>query len=67
MGDYNVCTKDMSTIGLPIRIDATTTSAKESAETKTAPKTGDSMPITVLIVWMLVAAGTMVSIGLKKN
>jgi len=48
--------------------DATTTaSAKAAAEEQTAPKTGDSMPITVLIVFMLSAAGMLVFMDLKKK
>ncbi len=47
--------------------DATTASAKTAAEEKTAPKTGDSMPITVLVVLMLSAAGALAFMDLKKK
>lgn len=47
--------------------DATTASAKAAAEDKTAPKTGDSMPIAVLVVLMLAAAGALAYMDLKKK
>ena len=46
--------------------DATTASTATEAA-KTSPKTGDSMPIAVLIVWMLSVAGALVFLDLKKN
>ena len=45
--------------------DATTASAK--AEEKTSPKTGDTMPIAVLAVLMLSAAGAFAFMDLKKK
>ncbi|MBQ8983450.1 MAG: hypothetical protein IJ079_07650, partial [Lachnospiraceae bacterium] len=48
--------------------DATTTaSAKAAAEAQTAPKTGDSMPIAVLVVLMFATAGMLVFMDLKKK
>ena len=45
----------------------TTASAKAVAEEQTAPKTGDSMPIAVLVVLMFAAAGMLVFMDLKKK
>ncbi len=46
--------------------DATTAAATTEAA-KTSPKTGDSMPIAVLVVLMLTAAGMLVFMDLKKK
>ena len=46
--------------------DATTAAATTEAA-KTSPKTGDSMPIAVLVVLMLSAAGMLVFMDLKKK
>ena len=46
--------------------DATTAAATTEAS-KTSPKTGDSMPIAVLVVLMLTAAGMLVFMDLKKK
>ncbi|MBR1568195.1 MAG: hypothetical protein IJ648_04465 [Lachnospiraceae bacterium] len=45
--------------------DATTATAAEVA--KTAPKTGDAMPVAVMVVLMLSAAGMLVFMDLKKK
>ena len=45
--------------------EATTATATETA--KTSPKTGDSMPITVMVVLMFAAAGMLVFMDLKKK
>ena len=44
-----------------------TTAASTTEAAKTSPKTGDSMPIAVLIVLMLSAAGVLVFMDQKKK
>ena len=44
-----------------------TTAASTTEAAKTSPKTGDSMPIAVLVVLMLTAAGMLVFMDLKKK